>query len=218
MNSGHDLGGMHGFGPIGFEANEPAFHFDWERKAFSLTLAIGATGIWNIDASRYARESLNPAEYLSSSYYQIWLAGLIKLLEERDIVSGDEMAGAAPERRVELTRILEAKDVAKVLSSGGSTKRETSSEPAFAIGDKVRVKNRHPQSHTRMPRYLRGHTGTIAASHGAFVLPDTNARGEGEQPEPCYGVRFEATELWGEDGDPKQAVYADLWESYLERV
>jgi nitrile hydratase subunit beta len=218
MNSGHDLGGMHGFGPIGLEANEPAFHYDWERKAFSLTLAMGATGIWNIDASRYARESLNPGEYLTSSYYQIWLAGLIKLLEERDIISADEMAGATPERRVELTRILAAKDVAKVLASGGSTKRDTGTHPAFAIGDKVRVKNRHPKTHTRMPRYVRGHTGTIADSHGSFVLPDTNARGEGEQPEPCYGVRFEAAELWGDDGDPNHAVYADLWESYLERV
>ncbi len=218
MNSGHDLGGMHGFGPIGIEADEPAFHADWERKAFSLTLAMGATGIWNIDASRYARESLDPGEYLTSSYYQIWLAGLVRLLEERDIVSGDEMAGAAPERRVEVARILAAKDVAKVLSSGGSTKRDTGAEPAFAIGDRVRVRNRHTKSHTRMPRYVRGHTGIIADSHGAFVLPDTNARGEGEQPEPCYGVRFEATDLWGEDGDPNLAVYADLWESYLDRV
>ena len=218
MNSAHDMGGMHGFGPVQREENEPAFHADWERTAFSLTLAMGATGLWNIDASRFARESLEPGHYLTSSYYQIWLAGLIKLLEERDLVSTDELAGSQPKRRVEIDRILAAKDVASVLSRGSTTKRETGAKPKLAVGDRVRVKNRHPKTHTRMPRYVRGHTGTIADSHGAFVLPDTNALGDGEQPEACYGVRFEASELWGEDGDQNHAVYADLWESYLERV
>ena len=57
VNGAHDLGGMHGFGPVVPEPDEPAFHADWERRAFALTLAMGATGEWNLDMSRFARES-----------------------------------------------------------------------------------------------------------------------------------------------------------------
>lgn len=216
MNGPHDYGGLHGYGPVVQEADEPNFHADWEKTVFGLTLAIGATGAWNIDASRFARESVPPPQYLSSSYYQIWFEALITLLRERDFVSSEELAGAKPEVRVKIKRILAAKDVAKVLASGGSAKRDADIQPGFAIGDRVRVLNRNPETHTRMPRYVRGHVGTIADIHGAFVFPDTNAHGEGEQPGICYGIRFEATELWGKDTDPNHAVYLDLWETYLE--
>ncbi len=216
MNGPHDYGGLHGYGPVLQEADEPNFHADWEETVFGLTLAMGATGLWNIDASRFARESIPPAQYISSSYYQIWLEGLIKILRKHDLVSAQELAGAPPEVRVKVNRILAARDVEKVLASGGSAKRDADIQLGFAIGDRVRVLNRHPETHTRMPHYVRGHIGVIADIHGAFVFPDTNARGEGEQPGICYGIRFEATELWGEDADPHHAVYLDLWEAYLE--
>ncbi len=57
MNGGQDLGGRHGFGPVNPEQNEPMFHAEWERRVFACTLAMGATGEWNIDASRPAREN-----------------------------------------------------------------------------------------------------------------------------------------------------------------
>src|SRR5947209_8785534 len=92
MNGAHDMGGMHGFGPVRPEPDEPVFHTEWERRAFALTLAMGMPGGWNIDMSRAARESLPPAEYLAKSYYQIWLAGLEKLLAEGGLAVGEEIA------------------------------------------------------------------------------------------------------------------------------
>ena len=80
MNNIHDMGGMHGFGAIPIEEDEPVFHTDWEAKAMALTVAMGAWGKWNIDASRFQRESLGPLEYLQFTYYERWLAGLADLM------------------------------------------------------------------------------------------------------------------------------------------
>ena len=91
MNGAQDMGGVHGFGAVEPEPNEPVFHADWEKRAFALTLAMGTPGGWNIDMSRFARENRQPAEYLAMSYYQIWFAGLETLLKERDLVSDDEI-------------------------------------------------------------------------------------------------------------------------------
>ncbi len=217
MNGAQDLGGMHGFGPIDPEPDEPVFHGDWEKGVFALTLAVSFTGQWNIDMSRHARETLDPAEYLSSSYYQIWLAGLQKLLAQLDLATREEMAsGTMTEAPVKVQRILSAKDVAKTLGRGGPTEREAGAEPKYPVGSAVRARNIHPPRHTRLPRYVRGHTGIIAGTHGVHVFPDTNAHGQGEQPQWLYSVRFAATELWGDDSPGTDDVYVDLWESYLD--
>ena len=74
----------------------------------------------------------------------------------------------------------------------------------------------HPVGHTRLPRYVRGRLGTVHRDHGVFVFPDTNALFLGEQPQHVYSVCFEAPELWGEQAAPKDSVYVDLWDDYLE--
>ncbi len=91
MNGAHDMGGIDGFGPVVPEPNEPVFHGEWERRALALTLAMAKPGGWNIDMSRFAREDRSPADYLSKSYYQIWLAGIERLMEERGLVSMTEV-------------------------------------------------------------------------------------------------------------------------------
>lgn len=218
MNGAADMGGMMGFGPVRHEGeNEPLFHAEWERRAFALTLAMGATGQWNIDMSRAARESLPPPEYLTKSYYEIWLAGLEKLMTERGLLREDEIvAGRALHPPKPLPRILKAESVAAVLSKGGPTQRETNTAARFHVGDQVRAKNMHPTSHTRLPRYVRGHVGVVELVHGAHVFPDSSALGQGEQPQWLYTVRFAGTELWGEAADPTLSVSVDAWESYLE--
>ena len=217
MNGAQDLGGMQGFGPVDPEPNEPVFHAEWERRAFALTVAMGFTGKWNIDTSRHARETLDPAQYLSSSYYQIWFAGLQKLLVRSGLLNREEMSsGESAGDPVELERILAAEDVQKMLGRGGPSVREVDSEPAFAVGATVRAKNMHPPGHTRLPRYARGHTGTIDRIHGAHVFPDANAHGQGEQPQWLYSVKFAAAELWGGEDPDGDEVFIDLWESYLE--
>ena len=217
MNGAQDLGGMMGFGPVQPEENEPVFHAEWERRAFALTLAMGATGAWNLDTSRHARESLDPARYLTSTYYQIWLEGLARLLREASLVTSEELASGrqlAPPGS--LKRVLAAGDVEKVMAAGAPTDREPPAAARFRVGDVVRARNMHPFGHTRLPRYLRGRNGEIVRVNGAHVFPDSHAHGLGEDPQWLYTVRFTARELWGDDRNAADAVHADLWEPYLE--
>ena len=217
MNGAQDMGGLHGFGPVKPEPNEPVFHAEWEKRAFALTLAMGMPGGWNIDMSRFARESLPPAEYLAKSYYAIWLAGLEKLMAQRGLVSPDEIAaGHAIGTPKPVARTLSAADVAKVLCRGGPTERETNTAARFAVGERVRAKNMHPPTHTRLPRYVRGHVGVIERVRGCHVFPDSNSLGAGENPQWLYTVRFDGRELWGDEGDPASQVSVDAWEPYLE--
>ena len=210
MNGVHDFGGMHGYGPVDPEPGEPPFHAEWEKRALALTLAMGATGQWNIDMSRSARESLPPLRYLSSSYYEIWIAGLEKLMLERGLVSAAEIeAGHALEPARPVARVLKAQDVGAVLSRGSPTERPASAPARFAVGDEVRMRNDHPRGHTRLPRYVRGRRGRIEAVRGCHVFADTHAARFDEAPQWLYTVSFAGTELWGEGADPQLRVSVD---------
>ena len=218
MNGAQDLGGMQGFGPVTREHDDTHFHESWEPRAFALTLAMGATGSWNLDQGRFARESLPPAQYLASTYYRIWFEALLKLMLERGQVTEAELAdGQVREAPRPLARVLRADAVAQVLAQGSPTQRAESAAARFGIGDLVMARNMHPSTHTRLPRYVRGKCGTVVSLHGTHVFPDTHARGEGESPCWLYTVRFDARELWGED-TTASAVFVDCWEPYLERA
>lgn len=216
MNGAHDMGGMDGFGPIVIEANEALFHAAWERRAFALTLAMGRPGGWNIDMSRFARENRAPIDYLSKSYYQLWLAGLEVLMAERGLVTADEIDAGRPLHPAKNVPVLSAADVAPMLARGAPTERDAAAPARFGVGDHVRAKDLHPRTHIRLPRYVRGRIGTIELVHGAHVFPDSHAHGGGEQPQWLYTVAFEARELWGDDADPTSRVSIDAWDSYLE--
>ncbi|MBI3704352.1 MAG: nitrile hydratase subunit beta [Rhizobiales bacterium] len=219
MNGAQDLGGMHGFGPVVPEPNEPVFHSEWERRAFALTLAMAMPGAWNIDMSRFARENRPPAEYLAMSYYQVWFAALETMLKQRELVADDEIvAGRSLHAPKPVTRTLTPGDVAQVLYRGAPTERATKSAATFKAGDTVRAKTINPLTHTRLPRYVRGRTGTIERVIGYHVFPDSNALGAGENPQWLYTVRFEGRELWGGDADASVTVSVDAWEPYLERA
>ncbi|MDP6563943.1 MAG: nitrile hydratase subunit beta [Alphaproteobacteria bacterium] len=222
MNGAHDMGGMHGFGPIDPEpeAEEPVFHHDWERRIMALNLAAGAMGRWNIDMSRFARESQPPVQYLSNSYYQTWLAGLEKLLVQTGLVSESELSSCRSEGQIAedlAERVLTAEQVPTTLGRGDSFRMDDEVPAKFEVGDTVRVKNRHPDHHTRAPRYVRGHVGVVDRDHGVFVFADENAKGMGNRvPQHVYGVRFSARELWGPEASARDCVYADLWDGHLE--
>jgi nitrile hydratase beta subunit len=218
MNGAHDMGGMQGFGPVVAESDEPVFHAEWERRIFALTLASGAMRQWNIDASRYARESQPPAQYLNNSYYQTWLVGLEKLLVENGIVSAEELrtgkaAGPLPADLAE--RVLKPERVSEALSRGDKFTVDADVPAKFTAGQRVRVRNMHPAGHTRAPRYVRGHVGIVDRDHGVFVFADANAAGN-RIGEHCYSVRFEARELWGSEAPAHDVVHVDLWDDHLE--
>jgi nitrile hydratase beta subunit len=216
VNGAHDLGGMHGFGPVDPEPNEPLFQAEWERRTFALTLALGALGQWNIDMSRHAREQADPQDYLRQSYYEHWLHGLMRLLPETGLASAEEIASGQASALPKPVSPLRREQVWEVLARGASARRPETHPARFAVGDAVKPKIINPTGHTRLPRYARGRPGIIARVHGVFVLPDTNASGRGENPEWCYSVRFMARDLWGADANPRDSVHIDLWESYLE--
>ncbi len=217
MDGAHDMGGVAWSGPVQPEPNEPMFHAEWERRAFALTLAMARPGGWNIDMSRFAREDRPPQDYLSKSYYQIWLAGLERLMLARNLVAADEIEAGKPLHPAKpVARTLTPEGVAGMLHRGGPTEREATRPAWFAAGDRVRAKTISPPTHTRLPYYVRGHAGSVERVLGFHVFPDSNAIGAGENPQWLYTVTFDGRELWGNDSDPNLKVSVDAWEPYLE--
>ena len=222
MNSVHDMGGMEGFGPIKAEPEnvEPTFHEVWEGRVYGINRALGNLGLWNIDKGRHSRERMRPAEYLGNSYYENWLAGARTLMLEAGLVTEEELRtgeASSPVASEILARKLLAKDVTGPSQFRTNYMREAAEPPRFKIGDPVRALNRHPSGHTREPRYLRGKVGMVHDYYGAQVFPDLKVEGI-DVGHHLYCVRFEAVELWGESAAPRSAVYADLWEPYLQAI
>ncbi len=217
MNGAHDMGGTHGFGPVTPASEEPVFHSDWERRVFALDLAMRGTGEWGVDAARSAREREPPAAYLAKRYYERWLAGLERLLLERGLLSEEELqAGRSLTPGQRLAHRLSSEDVAAQQGRGASSRRHAERPARFAVGDRVRARNMHPRGHTRLPRYVRGHVGTVARVHGCHVFPDASAHDHGEDPQWLYVVVFDGAELWGPDAEAGTAVSVDAFEPYLE--
>jgi nitrile hydratase beta subunit len=216
MNGVHDMGGMHGFGPVEPEPDEPVFHAPWEGRALAMNRAMGSLGLWNIDIGRFSRESLPPDVYLGSSYYRKWTLGLEDLVVQFGLVGEDELAaGHALHPAAPVKSTLTAAEAPKLLSRG-SFERPAAAPARFAVGDRVRMKNMHPTGHTRLPRYVRGHAGVIECVRGCHVFPDAVVAGRGEEPHWLYTVVFAGRELWGEAGDPTLTVSVEAWEPYLD--
>ena len=217
MNGVHDMGGMDGFGKVEAEPNEPMFHEGWEARVMAMVRAMGAAGAFNIDTSRYFREALPPHVYLASSYYRKWLLGLEDMLldkgflGEADMAAGHAVQPAKPLKRGKFTR----GDVERIMTRGQFA-RTPPAAAKFKPGDKVRAKNMHPLTHTRLPRYVRGHLGVVERDHGCHVFPDSAALESGENPQWLYTVVFDGRELWGPDADPTVKVSIDAFEPYLE--
>jgi len=218
MNGVHDMGGMHGMGPIPYEKNEPVFHARWEERVYALDRAMNAWRKWNIDSWRHDIETLPPADYLRMSYYEKWFAALEKRVVNHGFVTREELengkaapgfAKASPVFTAEMTR---------TFNRGIPSSNDPSVAPRFQIGQHVRARNINSTGHTRLPRYARGKTGQIVRDHGVYAFPDTNARYLGENRQHVYSVRFVAQELWGENASPHDSVYIDMWDDYLERA
>lgn len=221
MDGVHDLGGTDGTGPVSHSPGEPTFHDEFEERVFAMVLVTMAHREFNMDEFRHAIERMAPAWYLESAYFEHWLAAMEKLLVEGGTVETEELRERTAAFRDGETEVPEranphmAEMIRTIIESGGGSRRGPG-DSSYAVGDVVRVRNMHPEGHTRCPGYVRRAEGTVQDVYGAHVLPDSNAHGEGESPEPLYSVRFEGAELWGADAEDGTAVSVDLWESYLE--
>ncbi|MGH8011897.1 MAG: nitrile hydratase subunit beta [Candidatus Binataceae bacterium] len=242
MNGVHDLGGMHGFGAITRERDEPVFHSEWERRMFGLAVALMGERHFNVDEFRRAIERMPPASYLAASYYQRWLYALERLLLEKGALASNEIeteltraAANVPDPSGAVLAAIAEESAASAgadaslspgeMATGGAARkpatpmppRDSSAiEPRFKVGDRVIARNINPEGHTRLPRYARGHRGVVRHDWGVFTFPDTHAHGLGANPQHCYCVSFTARELWGDESPSDEAVHIDLWEDYLE--
>jgi nitrile hydratase subunit beta len=233
VNGIHDMGGMHGFGPVVRERDEPVFHAEWERRMFALALAAMGSRSFNIDEYRRTIERMPPAQYLAASYYERWLYALENLLIEKGVVTRTEIdvvmaalrahassatvkVGTPREPSSDDRNDSEPGALSEAIVGDRSLRHDQSFHPRFKAGDRVLARNLNPEGHTRIPRYARGHHGTIYRDWGVFVFPDTHAHGAGAKPQHCYAVEFDGRELWGVDHPTAECFYIDLWEDYLE--
>lgn len=216
MNGVHDMGGMHGFGKVEPEPNEPPFHAPWEGRVLAMQRAVRFTRAWNIDRSRDALERLPAPVYLSASYYQRWALGMERNALERGLIDADELAAGhalRPGKPVE--RVMTKSDIGHAFTRG-SFSRPPSQAARFKPGDRVHTKNMNPASHTRLPRYARGRSGVVEAVRGCHVFPDSVTTGGGENPQWLYTVVFDGRDLWGANADPTLTVSVEAFEPYLE--
>jgi nitrile hydratase subunit beta len=205
MDGIHDLGGMQGFGPVEVEDDEPTFHERWEGRVFGMTGMATLQGLASTSEFRHAIERMDPADYLTTSYYEHWLTALGTLLVEKGAVAGQELEGGAPAGFLRSRPVLG--DRAPRPPARGST-------ASFEVGDRVRVADIHTPGHTRCPRYVRGATGVVEAVRGNDPLPDI---GPYKGPvQPVYAVAFDSEALFGPSDDGRWTVMLDLFEDYLE--
>jgi nitrile hydratase beta subunit len=215
-NTVHDMGGMHGFGPVEPEPNEPTFHAAWESRVMAMQRAMGYTGLWTIDAGRASLETLPPITYLSSSYYERWFLGLERRVVAYGLAGADELAaGHSLHEPKPLPRTLTLADAPKT-ATRGHFERPAAAAAKFKPGDRVRTVNINPTTHTRLPRYARDKEGVVEAIRGCHVYPDTAALdAHNESPQWLYTVVFTGRELWGTEADPAITVSIEAFEPYL---
>ena len=218
MNGVHDMGGMHGMGPVAHEENEPVFHDTWEGRVYALTRVVRGSS-FNLDNSRHQLELLPPSEYLRMSYYERWFTRLVDQLVKNGTITREELETGKPAPGVtKATPAVTSAMVPTLVTRRNSARRNVSVAPRFKVGQRVRARNMHPTGHTRLPRYARGKQGVVARDHGVFLFPDTNAHQLGEKPQHVYSVRFAARELWGQQASPRDFVHIDMWDDYLDRA
>ena len=220
MNGVHDMGGMHGMGPIRHESDEPTFHELWEGRVYALSRVLRTRGgLWNLDAFRHGIEVLPPVEYLRMSYYERWFAWMLTtVVAACDVTQAEIESGSPATDSPQKTVLVALEAVSSMVDRRASARRDVAVVPRFKSGQRVRARNVHPSGHTRLPRYVRGKSGVVVLDRGVFLFPDTNAHLRGEKPQHLYSVRFAAREIWGDQASPRDLIHLDMWDDYLERV
>jgi nitrile hydratase len=193
------------------------FQEAWEGRAFALALLSTRLAGWNIDAFRHALERLSRTEYLEDGYFGRWLNAAELICTDSAILAPQAVGARARNLRGE--HVPEPPTPQPVrpdyAPSGEGSLRTVDGAPAFAVGERVRAKIVSRAGHSRLPRYVRGHTGVVGLVQPPSVLPDTNAHFQGENPQHVYTVRFDSRELWGAEAEPF-TLTIEMFESYLE--
>lgn len=220
MDGIHDLGGMHGFGPVPV-SQDYVFKERWQARAFALTEALCMSAGINADQHRRELERIPPIDYLSMDYFEKWIASTEALLIEKGYLTREELESGrkAFDLNPEQRKVFSGKALISAMLQGAPLQYPDDSQSRqFAVGGKVRIRDEHFYHHTRVPRYVRGKVGTIIADVGVFQFADSVAQDKGPDPKRCYTVEFPAELLWGSEAEALETVCVDMWEPYLERA
>jgi nitrile hydratase len=217
MDGIHDMGGTQGWGSVVIDPDEPVFHEPWEAKAFAFGALSARLSGTNLDAMRHAIDRQHPVDYLVDGYYGRWLGCVETLLVDSGVLAPGAVEARARTLRGE--NVIEpgppAEHKPDYAPTGPGSLRQVDVAPRFTVGQRVRAKTTANAGHTRLPRYVRGKTGTVVAIQPAQVLPDTHAHFIAENAQHVFEVRFDSTELWGEEAEPF-SLTIDLYDDYLE--
>ena len=223
MNGVHDMGGMHGFGPIDIEVDEPIFHDEWEGRVYGMVTSIREEhDVYGPYGSRHYIENIPPAQYLASSYYEKWMLALETALVSKGLLTAEELDARTRQFSDDPSAEVARRDnpdlaerVRQRIYKPQPLEQRASTEPLFSVGDEIVVRNIHPMGHTRLPRYVRGKRGVIARIYGAQGFQDEPTVAD-NSPQHVYSVVFEVSELWGGNAEPNQLLYIDMWECWME--
>ncbi|NUB06693.1 nitrile hydratase subunit beta [Azospirillum sp. Vi22] len=237
MKLQHYLGGLEGLGPITIETR--VFVEEWEKRIFGIHTAMMALSpqlplpatpsafhtVWTWAHLRTGAEGLNPFDYFKYRYYEKWLGGISGYFIENGYITEEELDARTAEYLADPEKPLPQgggpeidQRVERYLAEGDSPKRDVAIQPDFREGDTVMVRNVPTLEHTRLPGFLRNHSGVVETVYpGAYgYLTDTGTDGVGA-PMPVYCVRFEATDLWPGNTEPNVTLYADLYAAYVTK-
>jgi len=218
MTGVHDCGGVSGLPPIDRRESDGPFGSEWEARVFALDAAISALEITSADAMRHAVERMSPDMYVKASYYERWLDGMERLLEECGMIDRTELAigRATFIPRAGATQVLRVSEVERYIAAPRSYLASSPLPARFRTGESVRVRAQPVGRHTRLPRYAAHKRGLILHDHGTFVFPDCVAHCAGDHPQHLYTIEFQARELWGRHATEADRCLVDLYEDYLE--
>lgn len=87
----------------------------------------------------------------------------------------------------------------------------------FAVGQAVRIADRHPPVHHRVPAYAKGRVGVIERVCGRHGRPETFVRGDGQPPTRLYRVRLRQSDVWPDyAGGKDDTLDLEVFEHWLE--
>ena len=94
-------------------------------------------------------------------------------------------------------------------------------QPIFRPGDPIRIRNRSPIGHYRVPTYLRGKTGVVES----IIEPagiDNEEEGYGRNAgakRHYYRIAIPMTAIWLEyAGSPRDGLRIEVFENWIERI
>lgn len=195
MDGVHDMGGMHGFGPVPIERDEPLYHEPWEGRAAAIARMLMRNT--TVDHFRYTIEQMPPGEYLASRYYERWLWAAERMAHEQGLLDGS--GGARGD------------------GHAGAPSGEPAEPPRFVSGQRVRVANPVTAGHTRVPRYARRQEGTVVRRSCAWPHPtESAATGRHGPMEHVYAVAIAGRDVFGPEAT--HTLVVDVWERDLEEA